>query len=139
MGSIEDGMGMSEVKIKEVMIKNVHTIGPKEKIALARLKMLRYGVGALPVLLEDNTLVGMITLRDISLPGMNIGNLQVQDLMTKKNLITGIESTKLVEIIDMMSKTGIQRIPVIDADGKLIGLMTQSILIRAFRDLLKSK
>jgi IMP dehydrogenase len=119
------------------MIKKVYTIGPEEKIALARLKMLRYGVGALPVVKEDNTLMGMLTLRDISLSGTNIGNLQVKDLMTKNNLITGTESTKLIEIIDMMSKTGIQRIPIIDAVGKLIGLMTQSVLIRSFRLLVK--
>ena len=128
---------MSEVKIKDLMIKNVYTIGPEEKIALARLKMLRYGVGALPVVKEENILMGMLTLRDISLSGMNIGNLQVKDLMTKNNLITGTESTKLIEIIDMMSKTGIQRIPIIDAVGKLIGLMTQSVLIRSFRLLVK--
>ncbi len=128
---------MNEVKIRDVMIKKVYTIGPEEKIALARLKMLRYGVGALPVVKEDNTLRGMLTLRDINLSGMNIGNLQVKDLMTKNNLITGTESTKLMEIIDMMSKTGIQRIPIIDAVGKLIGLMTQSVLIRSFRLLVK--
>jgi IMP dehydrogenase len=124
-------------KVKDIMIRNVYTIGPEEKIALARLKMLRYGIGALPVVKEDNTLVGMLTLRDISLPGMNVGNLQVKDLMTKNNLITGTETTKLIEIIDMMSKTGIQRIPIVNADGKLIGLMTQSVLIRSFRELLK--
>ncbi len=128
---------MDEVKIRDVMIKKVYTIGPEEKIALARLKMLRYGVGALPVVKEDNMLMGMLTLRDISLSGTNIGNLQVKDLMTKNNLITGTESTKLIEIIDMMSKTGIQRIPIIDAVGKLIGLMTQSVLIRSFRLLVK--
>ena len=139
MSLIESDVGMSEGKIKEVMIKSVHTIGPSEKIALARLKMLRYGVGGLPVIHEDNTLVGMLTLRDISLPGMNVGNLQVQDLMTKKNLITGTESTKLVEIIDMMSKTGIQRIPIVDTSGKLSGLMTQSVIIRAFRNLFGDK
>ena len=128
---------MDEIKIREVMIKEVYTIGQDEKIALARLKMLRYGIGALPVVKEDNTLVGMLTLRDISLSGMNVGNLQVKDLMTKNNLLTGTESTKLIEIIDLMSKTGIQRIPIIDAEGKLIGLMTQSVLIRSFSGLLK--
>ena len=128
---------MDEVKIRDVMIKEVYTIVAEEKIALARLKMLRYEVGALPVVKENNTLVGMLALRDISLSGMNIGNLQVKDLMTKNNLITGTESTKLIEIIDMMSKTGIQRIPIIDAVGKLIGLMTQSVLIRSFRLLVK--
>ena len=130
---------MSDVKIKDIMIKNVYTIGPKEKIALARLRMLRYGIGALPVVKEDNTLVGMVTLRDISLPGMNIGNLQVKDLMTKNNLITGTKSTKLTKIIDMMSKTVIQRIPIINSKKQLIGVMTQSFLIRAFRELLREK
>ena len=130
---------MREVKVKDIMVKNVHKIGTEEKIALARLRMLRYGVGALPVVKEDNTLVGMLTLRDISLPGMNIANLLVKDLMTKDNLITGSEATKLVEIVEMMSNTGIQRIPILDNEGKLIGLMTQSILIRSFRDLLNDK
>ena len=51
---------MSEVKIKEVMIKNVYPIGPEEKIALMQLKMLRYGVGALPVEKENDTLVGNV-------------------------------------------------------------------------------
>ena len=116
---------MSEVKIKEVMIKNVYTIGLEEKIALARLKMLRYGVHALPVEKEYNSLVRMLTLLDISLFGMKIGNLQIKDLMTKNNLITGTSSTKLAEIIDLISKTEIQRIPIVDADGKMNGLMTQ--------------
>ncbi len=116
---------MSEVKIKEVMIKNVYTIGLEEKIALARLKMLRYGVHALPVEKEYNSLVRMLTLLDISLLGMNIGNLQIKDLMTKNNLITGTASTKLAEIIDLISKTEIQHLPIVDADGKLNGLMTQ--------------
>ena len=128
---------MDEVKIRDVMIKKVYTIGPEEKIALARLKMLRYGVGALPVVKEDNTLRGMLTLRDISLAGMDVGNLTVKDLMTKENLITGTERTTLIKVADMMIKTGIQRIPILDEEGKLVGLMTQSILIRSFRDLFK--
>ena len=81
--------------------------------------MLRYGGGALPVEKKDNSLVGMLTLRDISLSEMNIGNLQIKDSITKNNLITGIASTKLTEIIDLIRKTGIQRILIIDADGKM--------------------
>jgi IMP dehydrogenase len=128
---------MSEVLAKDVMIKNIHTIGSEENIALARLKILRYSVGALPVVKDDNILVGILTLRDISFAGMDVGNLTVKDLMTKENLITGTERTTLIKIADMMIKTGIQRIPILDDEGKLVGLMTHSILIRSFRDLFK--
>ena len=128
---------MSEVLVKDVMIRNIYTIGPEEKIALARLKMLRHGVGALPVLQEDNILVGILTLRDISFAGIDTSNLSIKDLMTKTNLKTGTGTTTLLEIANMMIKTGIQRIPIIDDKGKLVGLMTQSVLIRTFRDLFK--
>jgi IMP dehydrogenase len=128
---------MSEVLAKDIMIRNIHTIGPEENIALARLKILRYSVGALPVVKDDNILVGILTLRDISFAGMDVGNLTVKDLMTKENLITGTERTTLIKVADMMIKTGIQRIPILADEEKLVGLMTQSILIRSFRDLFK--
>jgi CBS domain-containing protein len=66
---------------------------------------------------------------------MNVMTLSVKDIMTKKHLITGTESTTLLELADMTSKTGIQRIPIVDGEMKLIGLVTQSVLIRSFRAL----
>jgi len=126
---------MCKVLASEIMISKIQTIGPEEKVALARLKMLRYGVGALPVVKNDNTLIGMLTLRDINFAGMDVGNLTVMDLMTKDNLITVSETTKLLKIADMMLATGIQRIPVVNHENKLVGLITQSVLIRSFRNL----
>ena len=121
------------------MITDVRTVGPDDKIALARRKMLRHGVGGLPVVQEDNILVGMITLRDISFTGTmgDIMTLAVKDLMTKNSLITRSRDTSLTEIADIMIKTGIQRIPIVDKCGTLMGLVTQSVLIRAFRGLFK--
>jgi IMP dehydrogenase len=118
------------------MLTTIFTIGPDEKIALARLKMLRHGVGALPVVEGNNRLVGILTLRDINFAGSDVGNLFVRDLMTKDNVITGITETPLIEIADMMIETGIQRIPIVGGADKLIGLVTQSTLIKSFRDLL---
>ena len=128
---------MSEIRVKDIMIKNVYTIEPEEKIALARLKMLRSGVGALPVVKDDNKLVGIITLRDISFAGTDITSLPVKYLMSKDNLVTGSETTTLIEATDIMMKTGKQRMPIVDDDGKLVGLMTQSVLIRSFRNLFR--
>jgi IMP dehydrogenase len=128
---------MSDVLVRDIMIKDVRTVDPDDKIALARRKMLRHGVGGLPVVKEDNTLVGIITLRDISFTGTmgDIMTLAVKDLMTKNNLITRGRDTPLTEIADIMISTGIQRVPIVDKNEKLMGLVTQSILIRAFRGL----
>ena len=126
---------MSNVLVNNIMLRNVHTIGANEKVALARLKMLRFSVGALPVVKEDNTLIGILTLRDINLAGTDVADLLVKDLMTKDNLLTATEQNTLIEIADMMIQTGIQRIPVLDDKGKLTGLMTQSVLLRSFRSL----
>ena len=81
---------MSSLFAKDVMIRDVYKIGPDEKIAHARLMMIRHNIGALPVVMDDNSLVGILTLRDIYFAGgMNIMTLSVKDIMTKKDLITG--------------------------------------------------
>ena len=128
---------MSDVFVKDIMIRNVRTIKPDEKIALARLTMLRHGVGALPVVKNDKTLIGILTLRDIDFAGRDIMDLPVTDLMTKESMITASEETTLSQVADVMIKTGLQRIPVVSHEGKLLGLVTQSVVIRGYRCLVK--
>ena len=115
---------------KDVMIRNIYTIHPNNRVALARLRMLRHGVGALPVIDKEKKLKGIVTLRDIDLAGNEASALLVEDLMTT-SLITESEDASINEIAAMMLQTGIQRIPIITKDGKLIGLVTQSVVIRS--------
>jgi IMP dehydrogenase len=131
---------MGDTSAKDVMIKrkDMYTINPKKRIALARLRMLRHGIGALPVVDDDNTLVGIITLRDIDLAGERTNDLFAEDLMTT-DVITRGENTSISEIAEAMDRTSIQRIPIIDKDGKLIGLVTQSVVIRSLIAKLKSR
>ena len=56
----------------------------------------------------------------------------VDRAMTASRLCS-TERTTIGEIADMMLRTGIQRIPIVDADAKLIGLVTQTIVIKAAR------
>jgi len=114
---------------KDIMIKDVYTIKVGSKVALARLKMMRHGVGGLPVVDDKGTLLGMITQRDVDLAGADVSHLPVEDLMTTK-LFKGNEKTTLREIVELMVKTGIQRIPIVDEGGKLIGLVTQTSIIK---------
>lgn len=114
---------------KDIMIKDVYTIKVGSKVALARLKMMRHGVGGLPVVDNKDILLGMITQRDIDLAGSDVSHLPVEDLMTTK-LFKGNEKTTLKEIVELMVKTGIQRIPVVNHKGRLIGLVTQTSVIK---------
>jgi tRNA nucleotidyltransferase (CCA-adding enzyme) len=120
---------MKEYLAKDIMIRDVYTIKVANKVALARLKMMRHGVGGLPVVDDSGKLLGMITQRDIDLAGSDVSHLQVEDLMTTK-LFKGNEKTTLKEIVDLMVRTGIQRIPVVDDEGKLLGLVTQTSVIK---------
>jgi len=121
---------MADILARDVMIKDVHTITVSKKVAYARLVMLRQNIGALPVVDDSNVLLGIITQRDVDLAGSDVSDLQVSDLMTR-SLIKAKETTPLRWIVERMIKTGIQRIPVVDENSKLLGLVTQTSIIKA--------
>lgn len=121
---------MPEILARDVMIKDVHTITEDRKVAYARLIMLRHNVGALPVVDDENVVKGIITQRDIDLAGADVSDLLVSDLMTR-SLIKAKETTPLRWIVERMIKTGVQRIPVLDENSKLLGLVTQTTVIKA--------
>ena len=128
---------MDTILAKDAMIRDIYTIHPENRVALARLRMLRHSVGALPVI-DKEKLVGIVTLRDIDLAGNEASALLVEDLMTT-NLITENEDAPISEIAETMLRTGIQRIPIVDADHRLIGLVTQTTVIRAAAKWLNQK
>jgi len=121
---------MREIVARDIMIKGILTITADRKVAYARLLMLRHNVGALPVVDEANVLLGIITQRDIDLAGADVSDLLVSDLMTR-SLVKAKESTTLRWIVEKMIKTGLQRIPVVDEKSKLLGLVTQTTVIKA--------
>lgn len=121
---------MVEILARDVMIKEIRTVSADRKVAFARLMMLRHNIGALPVVDDKHVLVGIITQRDIDLAGSDISDLLVSDLMTR-SLVKANESTPLRWIVEQMIKTGIQRIPVVDENSRLLGLVTQTSVIKA--------
>ena len=127
---------LEDIVAKDVMIREIYTIRPENRVALARLRMLRHGVGALPVIDVKEKLLGIITLRDIDLAGNEASALLIEDLMTT-NLLTGSEDTSIAVISAMVLQTGIQRIPIVVGEGKLMGLVTQTTIIRALKRFLE--
>ncbi|MEE8167717.1 MAG: CBS domain-containing protein [Candidatus Hydrothermarchaeales archaeon] len=124
-------MGLREIKASDIMLKDVITIGPDEHLPIAKLKTLRRGVGGLPVV-ENGSLLGMITHRDIILLGNKIASLIVRDIMSR-NVLSVEEDTSITEIVRLMKETGYQRLPVVRGK-KLIGLITQSSIINALAE-----
>lgn len=83
--------------------------------------------------MDKKKLVGIITHRDILLAGGEALGLKVGDLMSK-NPEVAEKNTPIMNITRIMAEKGYQRIPVVE-QGDLIGLITQSSLIRALAGL----
>ena len=123
---------IKKLQARDIMIEEVHVTSPNDLVAAAKLKMMRCNVGGLPVV-DDKKIVGIITHRDVLLAGGEALGLKVNDLMTK-DLYVANKNTPILEITQVMADKGYQRIPVVE-NGNLVGLITQSSLIRALAGL----
>jgi len=92
--------------------------------------MAEHRIGGIPVIDENRTLVGIVTNRDLRFE-KDLSK-SVVDVMTSDNLITTKESVSLNVAEEILQKHKIEKLPVVDADNKLIGLIT-------FRDIIKVK
>lgn len=123
---------IKKLHAQDIMIQEVHVTSPNDLVAAAKLKMMRCNVGGLPVV-DERKLVGIITHRDILLAGGEALGLKVGDLMSKDPKVAE-KTTPIMDITRIMAEKGYQRIPVVKK-GDLVGLITQSSLIRALAGL----
>ena len=125
---------------KEIMTDNVTTIGPNEDLIEASKKMFEQTVGALPVVVEDNELVGIITERDIcrilAKGYEHIPKTLVRDAMTRAMVFVQPEET-LEGVIARMSDYHYRRIPVVK-NGKLVGIISQTDLLNHYPEIIAS-
>ncbi len=104
------------------MIVEPVTLGPNDLVADALDLMQRYHISGVPITIEDGTLVGILTNRDLRFE-QNTDQL-VSALMTPAPLVTVPIGTSLEQAKDILSKHKIEKLPVVDAEGKLQGLIT---------------
>ncbi|MHA2184745.1 MAG: CBS domain-containing protein [Promethearchaeota archaeon] len=132
-----------EISISHIMIQDPLFVTPDEKISATELLMLRKKVGGLPVVKNKKILqvVGIITQRDIRLARLALNldspNTTVKDLMTPEPY-TVKKDEILLNILKLMFKKDIERIPVVDENNQLIGLVVQSQILKKLFDFMQN-
>lgn len=124
------------MRVADVMSREVELVPPDATVQEAAVAMAEYDVGAVLVGIGD-TLEGVLTDRDIILravvDGKNPAELSVRDIMSS-TLFTCREDDTLEDAFRIMSERQVRRLPVLDADGHLAGIVTLSDLGRLGRD-----
>jgi IMP dehydrogenase len=91
--------------------------------------MAEYHIGGIPVVDDKNYLLGIVTNRDLRFERQM--DKLVDDVMTKEGLVTAKQTTDLEKAADILQKYKIEKLPVVDNDGKLIGLVTYKDITKA--------
>jgi IMP dehydrogenase len=117
-------------RAESVMIHEPITIGREGTVSDALNLMKEYKIGGIPVVDKDNVLIGIVTNRDLRF--VQDMNRIIGEVMTMKNIITTTRNTGLAEAAMILQEHKIEKLPVVDNDHKLIGLIT-------YKDITKSK
>ena len=109
-------------KSESGMILDPITINPDASINDALLLMSQYHISGIPVTLGDGKLVGIITNRDVQFE--KDYSKPVNSVMTKDNLVTASEGITLSEAEEYLKKHKVEKLPIVNKDFKLKGLVT---------------
>ncbi|MBI3599297.1 MAG: CBS domain-containing protein [Nitrospinae bacterium] len=125
-------------KAKGIMTKgNFITTGTKAKVSDITIALISGEVSGLPVVDNEKRVVGIITEFDIIRAvkqGKDLKNVTAEDIMTK-NPITVNEDTPVSDIINILETKHIIRVPVVDKDGKLVGIVSRRDILKGVTEI----
>lgn len=110
------------------MIIDPVTLMPHMLIGDARDLMSRFKIGGIPIVDEENRLVGILTNRDLRFESDN--SRPISELMTSDHLITTKSPTTLDQAKDILQQHRIEKLPVVDDDRRLVGLITYKDIMK---------
>ena len=111
------------------MIYDPITIPLGSTVAQALDIMSEYHIGGIPVVDEGNRLVGIVTNRDLRFERQL--NRPVDEVMSKDHLVTTHQQTDLMAASEILQRNKIEKLPVVDKDNRLIGLITYKDITKA--------
>ncbi|MEX0935481.1 MAG: IMP dehydrogenase [Gemmatimonadota bacterium] len=110
------------------MILRPITLGPDATLRDAHEVMSRFSISGVPIVESDGRLVGIVTNRDLQFErGLDR---PLRDVMTHDELITAPSGTSLEEAEEILHRHRIEKLPVVDDDGKLAGLITVKDIVK---------
>ena len=118
-------------QIRDVMTSDVKTVSPDQTAQEAAGFMLSADTGSIPVC-RDDKVIGMITDRDIAVRGVGKGlgpDCSVAELMSK-DIVCARDTDDVIAIAQRMSDSQVRRLPVLDADDRLVGMVSLGDLSR---------
>ncbi|HEV7701940.1 MAG TPA: IMP dehydrogenase [Candidatus Paceibacterota bacterium] len=131
MSIAEQAEQVRKVKRSESgMIHDPITLHPDALLSEASKIMAEHKIGGIPIVDKNMVLVGILTNRDLRFQ-KNL-EIPVSDVMTNKNLITGSIGTDLGAAEKILTKSKVEKLPLVDKQNKLIGLIT-------YKDIMKVK
>ncbi len=129
MSIADQAMKVRKVKRAESgMILDPVTLPKDALVGDAKANMREHSIGGIPIVDKDKKLIGIVTNRDLRFEKNN--DRPVSEVMTSKNLVTVAEGTSLEQAEEILQAHKIEKLPVVNADYKLVGLIT-------FRDITK--
>lgn len=132
-------MRTRSLKVIDLAVHQVATTSADKSILDCALQMRREHVGSLVVVDDAGHPVGMITDRDITIEGvarkLDLSVTKVRDLMTSP-VVTARETEGMVMALARMRENGIRRLPIVNDAGCLVGVVTNSNLIKELSELL---
>lgn len=111
------------------MIYDPVTIKRGSTVSDALNMMKEYHIGGIPVVDDEGRLVGIVTNRDLRFE-RNLDR-KIDEVMTKDNLVVTHQSTDLEEAAQILQEHKIEKLPVVDNDGRLVGLVTYKDITKA--------
>ena len=128
--TIEDqALQVRKVKRSESgLIIDPITLPPHATIGEAQIIMQENKIGGIPIVDEDQHLVGILTNRDLRFE--KNGDKLVQEAMSKGKMVTAPEGTNLKQAESILQEHKIEKLPVVNADGALTGLITYKDILR---------
>jgi IMP dehydrogenase len=111
------------------MIYDPVTIKRGKTVRDALAMMEEYHIGGIPVVDDNGHLVGIVTNRDLRFE--RDLDRAIDDVMTKEGLVTTTQTTNLEQAAQILQEHKIEKLPVVDNDGKLIGLVTYKDITKA--------
>jgi CBS domain-containing protein len=123
------------MQAQELMTRDPACCTPEDPAQKAAELMSQHDCGAIPVVDNEDSrqLCGMITDRDIAIRGVARGRgaeAKVEELMTRDPECCGADSD-IEEVERIMSERQVRRVPIIDAGGQLVGIISQADLARS--------